>query len=403
MIKSITNLVLFFSIPLLSWCQNTASTTSPCTDALAQTIKGKWMKLYDNAGNITPVQKQEAYKRLDIIHNILLKIYPDPVGIDIRESRSAGIAYFGSTRKYRFTEDNELTFDYVKLLPIKSYSYFANCTPHYCAGSEFMPGSKNENSDGPGLSVNDLYGIAEGPASDDEWTINGFPIMSLSTVTNENWKGFKLYGDIRTKARALLIHREGMLPFIPVTRKQYLERCILVSTRMHDKIIEQLEIMPVRSQEEQEAEKKEKLAKFEKDFGKDPKRLKSAVDYYLSGYKTDQQIREDNITNAKKIKDQELKKFTDELEKSTKMNLLDSPAYIRVRYYSEPVFDINPQTGSMLIMENPDYIRKELPAYIPQFMVLTWKWSEFYKINAKIEKRFLQDFPVEKLQAMIDK
>ena len=54
--------------------------------------------------------------------------------------------------------------------------------------------------------------------------------------------------------------------------------------------------------EEQEKEKNTKLAKFEKDFGKDPKRLKSAVDYYLSGYKTDQQMRDEQVQKQKKIK-----------------------------------------------------------------------------------------------------
>ena len=69
------------------------------------------------------------------------------------------------------------------------------------------------------------------------------------------------------------------------------------------------ENLPVRSLEEQEKEKNAKLAKFEKDFGKDPKRLKSAVDYYLSGYKTEQQIRDEQVQNAKKNKAAGVKKI----------------------------------------------------------------------------------------------
>ena len=100
--------------------------------------------------------------------------------------------------------------------------------------------------------------------------------------------------------RIVLIHRKGILPYIPVTRKQYLERCISYHTKLWDENIKRTENLPVRSLEEQEKEKNAKLAKFEKDFGKDPKRLKSAVDYYLSGYKTDQQIRDERGSKGKK-------------------------------------------------------------------------------------------------------
>ena len=47
-------------------------------------------------------------------------------------------------------------------------------------------------------------------------------------------------------------------------------------------------------------EKKEKLKKFEKDFANDPKKLKANVDYYLSGYETEQDRRDElNFTNYK--------------------------------------------------------------------------------------------------------
>ena len=403
--RSLSTLILLL---VLVNCQgqNTNTKATPCTDIIAQTTKGKWINNYDLAGNVTRVQKQEAYKRLDIMHYILLKMYPEPTGVDVRMNRGAGINYFGATRKYRYTEDNRLTFDYVKLLPIIMYSYYANFSPHYCAhtndGVVFMPGLHNENSDGIGISINEFAGVVGVPAIDDDWLINGLPVRMLTTRVNEQWKGYEVYGDVRLNSRAILIHREGKLPFIPVTRKQYLERCIAFLAKLHDNLIDLQKKIPVRSLEEQETEKKAKLAKFEKDFGKDPKRLKSAVDYYLSGYKTDQQIRDENIANAKWLKESELKKFADELEKTTREGQLDSPAYIRVMYISDLIFDNNPLTGSMLVTDNPDYIRKDLPAHVPQFIVLNWRWSEFPP-HKTYQKIFLEDFPIEKIQAMIDK
>ncbi|OQY96017.1 MAG: hypothetical protein B6D37_03625 [Sphingobacteriales bacterium UTBCD1] len=374
---------------------------------MAQNTKGRWVPNYDLATAVSKSQKLEAYNRVDILHNILVKMFPVPVGVDVRVNRSAGNTYYGASRKYYFTKDSVLTFDYLNKLPIISFSYFANFSPHYCAhtnkGIVFTPGSKNENSDGIGILVNNLTGLANPPTGED-WTINGQPVAMMSSMITEKWKGYEMYGDVRLNGRSILIHRPGMLPYIPVTRKQYLERCINQTTRLYDKTIEWERNMPVRSLEEQEAEKKAKLAKFEKDFGKDPKRLKSAVDYYISGYKTDQQIRDERVTSAIRLKEQELKKFTDELEKTSREGLLDSPAVIRVMYDSNLIFDTDPKTGSMLITENPDYIRKDLSVHIPQLIIFKWKWSpDFYPAHKQIEKIFLQDFPIEKIQAMIDK
>ena len=400
-------LFFLFIIHLSSWSQKTITTDGPCTDDIAQNAKGRWVPNYDLAPSVTKTQKQEAYNRLDALHNILLKMFPQPVGVDVRVNRSAANGYFGASRKYQYLADDRLTFDYIKKLPILTFSYFANFTPHYCAhtdkGIVFMPGNNNENSDGAGIVVNEFSGLANPPTGDD-WTINGQPVGMMRSMITEKWKGYEMYGDVRGRGRSILIHRKGMLPYIPVTRKQYLDRCFAEATKMYDKMIEAEKQMPVRTREEQEKEKNAKLAGFEKDFGKDPKRLKSAVDYYLSGYKTDQQIRDERVESAKKLKEQEIKKFRDELEKTTSQGRLDSPAVIRVMYYSDLIFDIDPKTGSMLVTENPDYIRKDLPGYIPQFIVFTWKWNpDFYPAHKKYQELFLQDFPIEKIQAMIDK
>lgn len=397
--------IIFFCFCISAFCQNHPI---PCTKDYIVTVKGKWINRHENVGDITPSQKQEAYKRLDILHTILLKMYPEPTGVDVRLYRSAGICLYGSARKYRLTNDDRLTFDYMKFLPIKAYSYFANFSPHYCAhtseGIIFQSGVTNENSDGIAITINDFAGLAGDPSIDDDWLINSLPVRMFNTTVNEKWKGYVVYGDVRLNGRSILIHREGMLPYIPVTRKQYLERCITVTTKLHDNIIELQKKMPVRSMGEQESEKKVKLEKFEKDYGKDPKRLKSAVDYYLSGYKTDQQIRDEEVEKAVKIRATELKKFNDELEKTTKEGLLDSPAFIRVMYISDLIFDNDPLTGSMLVTDNPDYIRKDLPAHVPQFIVFTWKWNpEFYAAHKPYEKLFLETFPIEKIQVMIDR
>lgn len=70
--------------------------------------------------------------------------------------------------------------------------------------------------------------------------------------------------------------------------------------------------------------------------------------------------------------------------------------------YDGDVFSTEAAGGSMLVIENPTYMRKELPKYIPQLFVLKWSWQPDTPGNY-FRKTIEENFPVEKLQAMIDK
>ncbi len=403
--KKQINLLICIIAFVQAYSQTTNKTTEPCTDSIVQNTKGEWVNT-EGFSKVTTAQKQEINSRLNVLHNILLNMFPSqPVGVDVKVNRSSQTGFFGATRKYSYNLDNVLFYDYAKTLPIISISYFANFCHHKCIGAAFHRGKSWANKDGIFMHINDFSYLTTGPPPDDDWTINGLPVMMLNPVMPEKWKGYTVYGDSRARERVILLHREGILPYIPVTRKQYLDRCIEYKTRLHNKLIEVFKQQPVRSAEEQEKEKKAKLDKFQKQFANDEKKLKANVDYYLSQYKTDQQVKDERIAKAIEIRDRDLKVFTDELEKTTHEGLLDSPAIIRVWYYTVPsVFETDPQQGSMLITENPDYIRKDLPVYVPQFMILWWYWSsDWYPPYKVFEKTFYQDFPIKKLQAMIDK
>jgi hypothetical protein len=161
--------------------------------------------------------------------------------------------------------------------------------------------------------------------------------------------------------------------------------------------------MPVRSLDVQDAEKKARLDKLQKQYGNDPKKLKANVDYYLSGYQTDQQRRDEQVIKAKRNKDDVIKKFTDEIEKSTREGLLDTPAMVYTKYqYNPSVFETDPEKGLLIITENPDYIRKDLPKHVPQFFIVSSRWNDWPPIH-KFAEDFGLHFRFEKLQAMIDK
>jgi hypothetical protein len=396
-------IIIFFLIilQLSSWSQKSITTDVPCTDVMAQNEKGRWVKTKDPSTTAS----KEINATLADFHKLLMMAYPQPTGVDAAWHTAEGISYFGSKSKNSPYPDGRPRYISVELPHFRMYYYKAGFFAYRCDpynDKKMNPGYPGETATWVTISGNKSDPAISGGVADESWMINDIPVRLLNP-------GTRLFSDDGLKEaakgrnyRIVLIHRKGILPYIPVTRKQYLERCMIVKARIYDDMINAQEQLPVRTLEEQEKEKNAKLAQYEKDYGKDPKRLKSAVDYYLSGYKTDQQVRDEQVQKIKTFKAQELKKFTDELEKSSEQGLLDAPAMIRVMYDANLIFDTDPLYASMVVIENRDYIRKELPKHVPQLFVVNWEWSN-WPPQEKIDEIMEKDFPFEKLQAMIDK
>ncbi len=391
-------ILLILTVQYSSWGQKSIVTDGHCTDAMAHEIKGRWIQTSDNGSH----NSKETNNRLNEIHDMVLKMYPQPKGLDAVWHRTAGISYFGAKLKYNSTSDDRLTFDYSNLPHFTYYYYNVGFFPYQCEyGKTNSIISTYPGETGTFLNVIANFKLGD-TAPDDTWTINGLPVIMRkpSVIKGE---GIEIsHPEPGRNVYEVLVHRKGALPYTPVTRKQYLEYCIGYHTKLYDKIIKNAEEMPVRSQVEQDKERKEKLDKLQKQFSNDPGKLKSNVDYYLSGYQTDQQRRDEQVMKAKNLKDAELKKFTDELERTTSDGLLDSTAMILVKYYSVPsVFETDPAKGSILVTENPDYIRRDLPKHVPQFFIVALTWQD--GASQKFAEILQNNFPFEKLQAMIDK
>ena len=383
-------LVLHFS----SRSQTTIPTDGPCTDAMVMQVKGKWIKYQD------PPTSKEVDNILNELHNMVIKIYPQPTGVDAAWGKNEGKSDFGAKRKFSTRPDGSTTYEDIEPPHFRKYDYRCGFFPYTCDvynKNRMLPGYPDHSGTAIQIRANDGW-VAIGGVPDEFWAINGMPVKMRPPVAET--VGDYEFQHLAPLIRCVVIHRKGILPYIPVTRKQYLEQCISFHNKLWDGNITRTENLPVRSPEEQEKEKNARLAKFEKDFGKDPKRLKAAVDYYLSGYKTEQQIKDEEVQKAKKNRDRQLKKFTDELEKTTQQGLLDSPAMIRDLYNADIIFETDPLKAHMLVIDNRNYIRKDLPKHVPQLLIVWWDWTDWAP-QEKIGEIIKKDFPFEKLQAMI--
>ena len=404
-------IIFFLGIQLPSSGQIITTTTANCDDKLYMTLDGKWKKTNDVSGSsgFSKTEMQEAVKRLDAIHQLVLEAYPEPKGLDAvwhRDLISNG--FWGQQIKYSRNPDGSVGADDLKGISTGKYSYSSLFFNYYCFNDAPKREVKVNGETGTWLIVEinpTLAGVGNG-SNLDSMTINGLPVYQRIPA-KERWKGYEFFNQPGGRNfRAVMICRKGGQPHIPVTRKQYLDYCIPWLDKFYDEMIRvALAEMFVRSKEEQDAIKNKWLNKIDQDYKNNPTKKEAARKKYLDSYKTDEQLRDEKKDILLKQKVETLKLYEKEMEKTTREGLLDSPAIIYEWHpltKDVPIFMNEAEGGGMLVTFNPAYWRKDLPKYVPQFIWMYWNCQPL-AATQDLKKRIEEYFPIEKLQAMIDK
>lgn len=357
------------------------SQTTKCNDSLIMSIKGTWKK-HPQQPMLKPVTKAEfdqANKNMNAYHQLLLEAYPQGIGCEPQVNMINPHPAFYSSWVY------------------SSY-YYTAIYPYLCI----------KNKPVKALETNTTFRVI---ANNFEtfWTptkffINGQEVFKRLPKAGK-WNGYDAY--YTEEQPLVMLTRKDKLPYKPVTRKQYLDYMIHWIDSAYTNNANEMEKMPVRSLEEQEKEKNTKLEKFKKDFGNDHRKLKSVVDYYLSSYQTDQQRRDEQVKEYTNKKNNILKVYRTELEKSGAKNLLDSAAIVKGignTSFSEDtdIFIPEEKGGTVLLIINQAYFKKDVPKYVPQFMIVRIQGGEVGMVSERyFAKMIKENFPFEKLQAMI--
>ena len=379
-----TIIILLFSIiHFPSWSQGrTIKTSVPCTDEVLYKTPGQWFKStnvwqVDHIG-FNLAQQQQVLNRMDAVHQMMFNIYPQPMGVDVTWHHTLGYSTFADQVTYVKTDEFSMDRRAVVERPVASFGYVAGFFQHFCSTKdplEIWSGYPGETGTWLNVIANAFAGFAvEYFGNFDTLTIGGYPVH-LRQPLKQSFDGYELFYSKAvvdnpevTAQRYVLIHRKGELPYIPVTRKQYLEKCLIYIEKFQDLMIKSFEQTPLATGEGQ-------------------------------GSKTEQ------LAELKKNKEAILKRYRDELEQSTRQGLLDAPAIIPVTIFNmdeyTPIF-VEENMGWMIVRANPNYMRKDLPKYVPQFFVIEWRWNEF-KSQADVGKLIEEKFPFKNLLEMIDK
>ena len=376
--KQIAILILVI-LPLLSFAQDERiiKMTTPCTEEFLQNVKGRWLDY--GAGlnaNISKQQQQEISNRIHKIQQFVFNIYPSPLGFDAAHSWHTFNGDFANQVKLDHLENGNIRESRINGVPVVDYWYEAYFGKYGCAYNDnykMLRGLPSEQVELFYVYSNGSLPLEEGPTGTN---IEGRKILMMAAVKGK-WKGYTTFyfPEMGRGKTYVLLHRDGMLPYTIVTRKQYLDFSISYLSQMYDTMTADID-----------------------------KNAKAFIDAGMA----DPQTLKKNKENYQKQKKDVLKYYNDELAATTAAGLLDAPAIIPFiicdNDLGRPIFTTQEAGGRLLVTENPAYMRKEVPKYVPQFFVLTFEWTGWSTkekndpLNAVYE-----NFPIEKLQAMIDK
>jgi hypothetical protein len=351
--------------------------SAACNDEFLNNYKGKW--LIHEPISITDYH-DEAMKRLNAINDLVRQIYPEPTSADAGWSGEFAKTSFADEVKYVPVKDRDPEETKTKTNPVYRYYYSCILFPWICTSNsnEIMNMYPEGSSSSIGIHANQLKILNENYADGDEWRIDGRPIKRKMFTTG-NWKGYDMMSSVGgiyanpASDHFVLISRDGVLPYIPITKKQFLDRAIAYVMRWYDeltkKILKNNEAMPAQ-------------------------------------FRSPQAEIDNQTALNTKAKNEALKKLHDALDKTTKDGLLDAPAVVRIDpllMNEGSVFQSEAEGGCMLATENPNYFHKELPKYVPQFFVIELMSGDPNHSNMNFKNIIDENFPVEKLKAMIDK
>ncbi len=236
-----------------------------------------------------------------------------------------------------------------------------------------------------------------------QWDINGNgKLISIYQLPDSigKWKGLTLYEPKRTEEaglptdRAVVIGHSGQMPWHILTQKQYLtgyKNWLLKSKK------EQLEGNYSYVQK-----MKENIANMQASNALTQEQKKSIVEKLELQIKNFQDNNlQQQIAAIEKIYNDKMKPIKEYLDTATS-ETLSQQAIVATSIEFKGYFAKQGQSGIKLINFSAKYFNMALPRYVPQFIVLYWKWGQDPP-SLKFAKEMEENFPIEKLKLLIDK
>lgn len=346
-------------------------------------IKGKWTRLPNHDSGHDPSfpknQYSFAYKRMDSLTAMVKYAYPDPTGTEAR--------YYSSVSAYPITSKTPWAYMHSSLYQV----YYLNKNTNKIALGDETGTWLRFYVNFFGWFFNENIG---------RYTVDGKEVSVFSLYPRDGtWKGLPVYSKPSSRGeRTVLISRDGEVPIIPITQKQF-----LVNLR------KQLEEKQKKSLDGDKYYEKFRLQEIEK---------------AKNGTYPTAAAKEKAMASAQYYYDQYLKRRSsrlplEELEYNKNLKLIDnylashSEQELAQPVKTPAVYDFNgsfePRKKNAPLVElvriNFAYFKPNLPKYVPQFIAMYWTWDKGNGNEPALEfKRQLEEnLPLERIKALLDK
>jgi hypothetical protein len=242
------------------------------------------------------------------------------------------------------------------------------------------------------ITANDLQPLL------DQLEVNGRHYLTMR-IPSASEKHSSYFADDHTKMW-LVTARNGMLPFAPVSRKEYLVQAKAELSAMVQSIEAGWKLkVPVRSAAVQEAERKAVVEQLKSMYsGTD---LDIRVRVYMHSYKSDEEFQKANIV-SETAGFRATMRLMDSLMVRLGAAELAKPAVVSVGAADFRGFE-DGQSDYMLIRINEAYFDTKLSDEMPQLFLVTWHYEGADTSALELDRRLTEKLDGRVLQAMLDK
>lgn len=208
-------------------------------------------------------------------------------------------------------------------------------------------------------------------------TVNDLnPVLGHLTVNHQDFQTIPAAGIIRNECPyfepgvLLVTARPDVLPYTPITRKEYL---LIVEHDLNNSKAREIaavkERTPVRSAEEQAAGKKRDLEAMTAQYSGSELQMRTKM--YLDQYKSDEDYLKENIDKATADVDTAIH-FIDGMLNRLAPATLNAPAVVSPDSKEFEGFRDGEPGMVMLVRSNPSFFEPGAAEEKPQFFVITW-------------------------------
>jgi len=224
---------------------------------------------------------------------------------------------------------------------------------------------------------------------------NGFPYCELPLAVDDTANESPLH------TRVWLVSASDDLPYIPVSRKEYLEEAKQEAGSEKNKLVTAIkEKTPLRSADDQKAEKERDMEAIRQTYSGAEREMR--LRHFLDSYKSDEDYQKEAVEKGTTDADTTIHLMENLLTHLAAAEL-KKPAMVSVPAIQFGGFEDNVPGSRMLVKVNPAYFNASLTGEKAQCFLVCWNYNPGIAMAADLDRQLNDKFDFKKLQGLLEK